>query len=181
MKKVGLLVNFTYPKAVIKRFVNALIEIDKSRGGAVIQRLTSNLENDQKYFFLHEFASSITGLDFAKLIKARVVTGEELLEYKKIYGYTLIRSIKVILNLPPSQFLKLFGAMSERAFIFTEVSTGRSPMVVIRVSTMKPSIVVLHKLTKVDEIALKIAEKEQIPVMTTALSVSKIQEVLNKL
>jgi len=166
---------------IIKRFVNALIEIDAARGGTVIQRLSQSIENEEEFFTLHEFATSITGLDFAKLIKADVVTGEDILEYKKVYGYTLIKSLKVILNLPPSQFLRLFGAMSERAFIFTEVSTGRSPMVVIRVSTMKPSIVVLHKLNEVDELALKIAKKEQIPVMTTSMSIPKIKEVLGRI
>ncbi|MFN3909996.1 MAG: transcriptional regulator, partial [Candidatus Anstonellaceae archaeon] len=65
-------------------------------------------------------------------------------------------------------------------FVFTKVSTGRSPLVVIRVSKMKPSIVVLHGIEEVDSLALKIAQKEQIPVLTTRMDLQKIREVLNK-
>src|SRR3989304_4746688 len=88
---------------------------------------------------------------------------------KKIYGYTLIDSIKVILEMPYSDFPKLYGQTSERAFIFTEVSTGRSPMVVLRVTPMKPRIVVLHGIQAVDNLAIKIAQKERIPLLTTKL------------
>ena len=125
----------------------------------------------------------MSGVDFAKVIQAKAIANEELLEKRKVYGYTLINSIKVILDMPSSDFPKLYGALSERAFIFTEVSTGRSPMVVIRVSPMKPSVVVLHELEEkgVDKLALKIAQKEQIPLLTTTLNLKKIGEELKKL
>jgi putative transcriptional regulator len=71
--------------------------------------------------------------------------------------------------------------MSERAFVFTRVSTGRSPLVVIRVTAMKPSLVILHGIDEVDSLALKIAQKEQIPVLVTKTDLQRIREALNKL
>ncbi len=167
--------------AIIRRFVNSLIEIDLERGGKVLSRLTQGKLDTEKYFVLHEFATGLSGLDFAKLIKGKVVVNEGLLEERKVYGYTLIKSLKVILEMPPSQFLLLYGSMNERAFIFTEVSTGRSPMVAIRVASLKPSLVVIHGIDEVDHIALEIAKREQLPVITTKMSISKMREVLDRL
>jgi putative transcriptional regulator len=129
---------------------------------------------------VHDFSSAISAEDFAKAIDAKVIVNEELLREKKIYGYTLIDSIKVIMELPYSEFPKLYGQTNERAFVFTEVSTGRSPMVVIRVTPMKPSIVVLHGLQSVDKLAVKIAQKERIPILTTKLDLQKITDALKK-
>ena len=167
--------------AVVRRLVDAIIDIDVAKGGKVSSRLVQEVDKIEEYYQLHEFAASITAYDFAKLIEGEVISNEDLIASKKVYGYTLINSLKVILDLPHNQYPKLYGAMSERAFIFTEVSTGRSPMVVIRVSAMKPSVVVLHNIEDVDKIALKIAEKEQIPVIISKMDIEKIKRILNRI
>ncbi len=166
---------------VIKRFVNSLIEIDTERGSPILSKLQQGVEKSEEYFELHEFATSISAIDFQKMLNASVVANEELMKSKKLYGYTLMESLKIILEMPYSQFPKLYGTMSERAFIFTQVSTGRSPMVVIRVTPMKPSLVVLHGLKEVDPLAIKIAEREKIPVIATNMDLAKIKDVLNKI
>lgn len=166
---------------VIKRFVNALIEIDNARGNPILSKMQEGVARTEEYFELHEFATSISALDFQKMIGATVVANEELMKVKKLYGYTLMESLKIILEMPFSQFPKLYGSMSERAFIFTQVSTGRSPMVVIRVTPMKPSVVVLHGIKDVDPLAIKIAEREQIPVLVTNMELAKMKEALNKI
>ena len=166
---------------VIKRFVGAIIEIDTERGAPILSKLQQGVEKSEQYFELHEFATSISAIDFQKMLNATVVANEELMKSKKLYGYTLMESLKIILEMPYSQFPKLYGTMSERAFIFTQVSTGRSPMVVIRVTPMKPSLVVLHGLKDVDPLAIKIAEREKIPVIATNMDLAKIKDVLNKI
>ncbi len=166
---------------IIRRFVDSLFDIDKARGNVILSKLVSGIEKSDQFFETHEFATSMSAIDFAKVLNAKVVANEELMKVKKIYGYTLMDSLKIILEMPFNQFPKLYGTMSERAFIFTQVSTGRSPMVVIRVTPMKPSLVVLHGIDEVDALALKIAEREQIPVLITKMDVSKIREALNKL
>ncbi|MCX8197352.1 MAG: helix-turn-helix domain-containing protein [Candidatus Micrarchaeota archaeon] len=166
---------------VIKRFVNALIQIDVERGSPILSKLLQGSDKTDQYFELHEFATSISAIDFQKMIGGTVVANEELMKIKKLYGYTLMESLKIILEMPFNQFPKLYGTMSERAFIFTQVSTGRSPMVVIRVTPMKPSVVVLHGIKEVDPLAIKIAEREQIPVIVSSMEVQKMKEVLNKI
>ncbi|MFH1447711.1 MAG: helix-turn-helix domain-containing protein [Candidatus Micrarchaeota archaeon] len=165
---------------VIRRFVEALIAIDIRTGGMTVRRFTDSEPKDN-YFEVKEFSASITGTEFSKIINGKVVVNGRLLPEKKIYGYTLIDSIKVILDLPYEDFPKLYGTMSERAFIFTKVSTGRSPMVVIRVTPMKPSVIVLHGITNVDRLGIKIAQKEGIPVIATRKDLASIKNDLNNI
>ena len=168
---------------IIKRFVKALFDIDAAKGGTMSQKLTEKEKPTSDYFEVHEFARGITLKDFVELIKGRVITNEDMSDSKRIYGYTLIDSIKVILDMPFSYFQSLYGNINERVFIFTGVSTGRSPMVVLRVSPSKPSAVVLHGLNpeKLDRLAIKISEKERIPIIITKTGIDDIKEALNKI
>ena len=168
---------------VVRRFVNALIEIDAKRGGSVIKRLTEQTNKMSEFFELHEFANGITISDFAKLINGIIVTNKEVADTKKIYGYTLINSLKVILDLPYDKFQLMYGKVSERAFIFTSVSTGRSPLVVIRIAPTHPTVIVLHGLKKeaLDRLAIKISEREGIPIILTNKPISEIKSELNRI
>lgn len=165
--------------ATVRRFVSAMLQIDSQEGGTVAKRF-SETEAKQDFFSLHEFPGILDATEFAKLIEAKAVANEELLAERKLHGYTIIDSIKVILELPYPDFHKVFGASSERALIFTNVSTGRSPMVVLRITPIKPSVAVLHNIDKVDKLALKIAELEKIPLLTTKLEINDIVERLKK-
>jgi putative transcriptional regulator len=168
---------------VIKRFVLALFEVDSKKGGVISQRLAEKEKPTDQYFEVHEFARGILLKDFIELIKGDIVSNADMLPEKKIYGYTLIDSLKTILEMPFSFFQSLYGNINERVFIFTGVSTGRSPMVVLRVSPSKPSAVVMHGLdaTKLDKLALKISEKERIPLILTRMNISEIKDALNKI
>lgn len=169
--------------AVIKRFVMAIFELDKLKGGPITQKLTEKQKPVSEYFEVHEFARSISLKDFVELIDGKVIMNHDLVESKKIYGYTLIDSIKVILEMPFSYFQNLYGNVNERVFIFTQVSSGRSPLVVVRVSSSKPSAIVLHNIDTqgVDKLALKIAEKERIPLIVSNMAVDGIKDVLNRI
>jgi putative transcriptional regulator len=168
---------------VIKRFVEALFKIDESKGGKIIQKFIEREKPTTEYFEVHEFARSIPLSDFIHLINGEVITNADLIDNSRIYGYTLIDSIKVILEMPFSYFQSLYGSVNERAFIFLGVSTGRSPFVVLRVSPTKPSAVVLHNIDagKIDKLAVRISEKERIPMIVTKMPVSEIKKVLTKI
>ncbi|MBD3210504.1 helix-turn-helix domain-containing protein [Candidatus Micrarchaeota archaeon] len=168
---------------VIRRFVNALFEIDQMKGGLISQKFREKEKPTNEYFEVHEFARSISLKDFVGLVGGKIVTNEDVAETKKIYGYTLIDSIKVILDMPFSYFQNLYGNVNERVFIFTGVSTGRSPFVVVRVSPSKPSAIVLHNIgpDKVDKLAMKISDRERIPMIVTNKSVEKMKEALNRI
>lgn len=166
--------------AVVRRFVESLIAIDAENGGQVAKRFREE-EPTAKFYEIGEFAQAVNAADFARLIDAKVIVNQDILDQKKLFGYTLLDSIKVILEMPYSDFPKLYGSSPERAFVFTEVSTGRSPMVVVRVTQMKPSIVVLHRLEKVDKLAVKIAQVEKIPILTTKLELGELKERLKRI
>ncbi|MGC9010362.1 MAG: transcriptional regulator, partial [Sulfolobales archaeon] len=71
------------------------------------------------------------------------------------------------------------GATSERVLVFTKVSTGRSPMIAIRVAPIKPAAVVFHGGRRIDPLAITLADKESIPLI---LSLSgNIEELVNGL
>ncbi|HLD59374.1 MAG TPA: helix-turn-helix domain-containing protein [Candidatus Bilamarchaeaceae archaeon] len=168
---------------IVKRFVSAIFNIDIAKGGTISQKLTGSHKPTNEFFEVHEFARGITLLDFVNLIKGQAITNIDLLETKKVYGYTLIDSLKVILEMPFTYFQNLYGNINERVFIFTGVTTGRSPMVVIRVNPSKPSAVVFQgiDMDKMDKLALKISERERIPIIVTKTSGEKIKEALNKI
>ncbi|MEM4255241.1 MAG: helix-turn-helix domain-containing protein [Candidatus Norongarragalinales archaeon] len=167
--------------SVIKRFVDALFEIDVQKGGEFVKRL-KEAEPEQKFFDSIDFKTAITGEDFAKAIKAACVACEESLDKTQLFGCTIIDSIKVILELPYESFVKIYSTTSQRALLFTGTTTGRSPMVAVRVAPIKPALVVLHELPadRVDKLAIKIAESEGIPMLVTKLSQEEIKKALKE-
>jgi putative transcriptional regulator len=169
---------------IIKRFVNALFALDEQRGGEVKRNLEKfNLpkEGDKEFYTLHDFSAPINGLDFARMIDAKIVANPNYLDTTKLFGYTLLDSLRVILEIAPSEYPKLFGTTNERAFIFEQVSTGRSPMVVIRVAPIKPKVVVIHNVENMDKLAIKIAQIERIPLLTTKVSMDELKARLNNI
>lgn len=169
---------------VIKRFVDALFLIDKERGGTVVgglSRLSNSNEEKDPYYRIHDFAAPLSGSDFNRIIEGKVVANAGYLDSVKLFGYTKLDSLRVILEISPSEYPKLFGSTTERAFIFEKVSTGRSPLVVVRVAPIKPKIIVLHNVTTIDKLAIKIAQVEKIPLITTKLDIDKLYERLSKI
>ncbi|MGC8479090.1 MAG: helix-turn-helix domain-containing protein [Candidatus Micrarchaeia archaeon] len=171
--------------AIIKRFILALFTIDNQRGGEVIRNLekfNKDIKNeDGSFYFIHDFSSPISGTDIVRLIDGKIVTNPNYLDSIKLFGYTLLDSLRVILEISPSEYPRLFGSTSERAFIFDQVSTGRSPMVVVRVAPIKPKLVIIQNLDTVDKLAIKISQIERIPLITTKLNGEEIKMRLNNI
>lgn len=172
---------------VISRLVNALLEIDLRRGGKIIKQLKKDFGPSEDAFDVHEFSSAVNGKEFMERINARCVANPSRLKETGIYGYTLIDSLKVILEVPVHEYMQLYGRTPDRALIFKKVENGRSPMIAVKIgrfsTDMKPSIVVLHgpkDPEKVDEIAIKIAESERIPLLVATEPVEKIKDALKK-
>ncbi|MEM4662631.1 MAG: helix-turn-helix domain-containing protein [Candidatus Diapherotrites archaeon] len=172
---------------VIRRFVNALIEIDTRRGSRVIRQLLKDFDPGEDAFDTHEFVSAISAADFAKLIKAECIVHEARLKDTMIYGYTVVDSLKVITEVPVHEYMHLYGRTPQRALIFQKVSNGRSPMIAVKIgrfsTDMKPSVVVLHgpeSPEKVDDIAKKIAESELIPLLVCNTPINEIKQALKE-
>lgn len=82
----------------------------------------------------------------------------------------MVDSIRAILEMSSEEFLKLYGWTTERALVFTKVTTGRSPMIAVRVQGLKPAVIVLHGVKRLDELAVKLAERERIPLVVSKAS-----------
>ena len=151
----------------IKKFVEGLIRIDEANGEQVIhafsRMFTTELSTDI-IMDIREFSLPVDIETIAKAVWGEILTAPRTSEHM-IYGYTVIDSIKAILEMDSEDFLKLYGWTTERALVFTKVSYGRSPMVAIKVKGLKPSLVVLHGPEMMDPVAIKIAEIEKIPLV----------------
>ncbi len=172
---------------VISRLVGSLIEIDRARGGKVVKQLERDFKPKEDAFDTHEFFSAMKGSDFAKRVGATCVANPSRLKETLIYGYTVIDSMKVILDVPVHEYMLIYGKTPDRALVFRFVENGRSPMIAVKIgrfsTDMRPAIVVLHgKVTakNVDPLAIKIAESEKIPLLVTQRGIEEILSELKK-
>ncbi len=168
---------------IVSKIVDAILDIDVKRGCHKIRAFQGMVEEGRVQkdviFDIYEYLSPMSLDELTETIKGEVLyrNGDS---DKPIYGYTIVDSIRAILELSYNEFQKLYGWSSERAMIFTRVSTGRSPMVAIRVTNFKPGAVVIHgmKGSDVDPIAVKIAEIEHIPLLATTAPLEDISRDL---
>ncbi|MDG6902500.1 MAG: helix-turn-helix domain-containing protein [Nitrososphaerota archaeon] len=140
----------------VRKYIEALVRLDEGKG-RVVSTLVSS-EKDEAILSIGEFDSPIAATKILKLLGATVLAGDP--EEVKLYGYTVVDSIKTIYALSGYDFYRIFGATTERALIFTKVGMGRSPLVAIRVSQLKPRVVVIHGPKEVDPLAVDLARRE---------------------
>ncbi len=166
----------------VRRFVHSLIEIDEENGGRLLRELSHISGVPMSAIIdLREFSVPVLGSDIVKTIKGKTVACPELLS-REIYGLTVIDSINAILGMSGSDFTQIFGTTTERALIFTRVKRGRSPMVAVRVSPLKPKMVVMHGTKRADSLGKKLAEIEQIPlIISTIDSTENLVSALRRL
>jgi putative transcriptional regulator len=163
----------------IKRYLEALIKLDKDHD----RMLDGTIEPKDKsaIIAIGEFKKPILARSMVELVKGEVLKGEDYLN-SDIYGYTIVDSIRAIYALSGFDFYRIFGATTERALIFTRVGLGRSPLVAIRVSQLKPRMVILHGPKVVDPLAIDLAERERIILALSSLpDESSFLEALSKL
>ena len=164
--------------ATIRRIVDALLQMDEKSGGETARKYATP-EQHAAIFALREFPVGVSGATFVERIGGDTVACEEQLR-KDLYGYTVIDSIKAIMSLSAFDYLRVYGWSSERALIFTGVKYGRSPMVAVRSHPMKPGMVVFHQPERIDELAIRLAEIENIPLVTTELEMEPLLERLKQ-
>ncbi len=167
---------------MIRNFVNAIIEIDYERGASMLEfyEKTFGIKTQRGIIDIKELNKGIKISELCKLISAEIIANKEKAE-KEIFGYTIIDSINAILSLSSQDFLTLYGKTPERAMIFTKVKYGRSPLIAIKLSQIKPPLIIMQGLKNADMLGIKIAESEGIVLAKTLLSVEKISERLRNI
>lgn len=154
----------------IRRFVKALIDIDEGRGGRYMQQLGRlTLSPGDVFVDIREFATPVTMREIVEEVEGELLVGDDALD-RNVFGYTIVDSIRAIQTLSGLDFYRIFGATSERALVFVGVSSGRSPMIAVKISPFKPRIVVLHGIAKrIDPLAVSLARSENIPLAVSRL------------
>jgi putative transcriptional regulator len=168
--------------AVVGKIVDTLLAMDEENEGKHIQKystmLFSNVEDDVIYD-IHEYAAAIPLKDFSDAIGCTLLCGSV---DQVLFGYTVVNSLNAIMQFSSDEFNRIYGWSTERAVVFTNVSTGKSPMVAIRVTPFKPRCVVLQGLDvgDVHPIVEKMAERDRITVMCTIMDIDKIVSTLRE-
>ena len=164
--------------ATVKKIVEAMIQIDIMNGSRTIQKYLPDKQMDC-IIAMEEFPGGVDMSRFIKWISGTNI-GFDGMPQKKVYGYTIVDSLKAILSLNSGDYMKIYGWSTERALIFTDVHYGRSPMIAIRAHPLTPALVVYDKPDAVDELAVKLSRLERIPLVSTDMSVEGIVEKLEK-
>lgn len=168
--------------AVVGKIVDSLFSIDEANGGVFIDKyakmLFTNLDDDVIYD-LHDFSDAVPVSDLADQLNCHLICGNG---DHSVVGYTIVNSVNAILTLSPNEFNRIYGWSTERALIFTDVSSGKSPMVAIRVTPFKPPCVILQGINHelVHPLVKKLAERDRISVFSTEEPVQDIIETLRK-
>lgn len=168
----------------ISRIVEAFIKVDEQQGGkiaeAFVHMFGTQLQPDI-VLDIREFKKPVEGRMLCKAVEGEVVMNKGLL-HQKLFGYTVIDSYKAVLGLSADEFRRLYGLTTERALVFTGVTTGRSPMVAIKVMGITPGMVIFHgELKQVDQLGMKIAEILRVPLVLSKLpAVNDLLERLRK-
>jgi putative transcriptional regulator len=160
----------------VRKIVDAFLDIDEKTGSAILKQYSLAAKTDS-IISIKEFAVEVLASDLVGKIDGENLTPAISLE-KHIHGYTVIDSVRAITSLSSFDYLKIYGWSSQRALVFTGVSFGRSPMIAIRAHPLKPAMVVYQKPEKVDELAIRLAELEGIPLIRTELAIGDLVEKL---
>jgi putative transcriptional regulator len=165
----------------IRRFVLALLQIDEEKGSRFIRefsKLTSS--PSMAVLDLREFPMPVRVEYLCKAINGEVVACKD--KYvKEVSGYTVIDSKKAVEALSGLEYAQLFGATTERVLVFANVENGALPMMIVRVSNLKPRLIVFNNM-KPDDYTIKLAEYEQIPLIySTTPNVEQLVKSLRRL
>ncbi len=162
----------------IKQYIRALLQYDANNNWTVTKKIAKIMGiYVEGLIDVAEFLKPISIMDLIDVVKGIPLT--TVVEEKIVKGYTIIDSIRTIEYLASNEFVKLMGVTSDRALIFTNLTRGRSPLVAVKVSPVKPVAVVLHGIKKVDKLAIIIAVNEKIPLILAPYS--SLNEIIYKL
>ncbi len=161
----------------IRRLVDAFLEIDVKSGRRLSRRFEAY---DEAIPALRDWPVGLRAADFLRKIDGKLLTSG-LNTRRLVNGYTVIDSIKAITQFDANDYLRIYGTTSERALLFTGVKYGRSPMIAVKAHPLKPAMVVYVQPENIDELAVKLAELENILLARTELDVKELIERLERL
>lgn len=164
--------------AFIRHYVEGLFVLDERSGGKVGARIGPSGHSDG-ILGIREFAVAIPLKALADRLEAKSVSRVDL--HRDIHGFTLLDAPRAILSIDAARFVEVYGWTTQRAIIFSNVKYGRSPMVAIRAHPLKPAGVVFSNPGRIDPLAIRLSEVENIPLLSTSLGASAVLKALEEL
>lgn len=162
----------------IRKYIDALVKTHGTSAVVLAMHGGENVDKNDAIISIKEYQQPVKASELVEMLEADVLAGEKMLN-SPIYGYTVLDSIKTIITMNGEQFYKIFGKSSERALIFTKVGIGRSPMVAVRISPLKPRMVMMHGTQGVEKLAVEMAHVENI--ILANIRIKQLDEVLKRL
>ncbi len=162
----------------IRRYVDGLLSLDTRQGGSSGLRYALPAHTEG-ILGLREFAIAMPLKSLADRLEAKPVSRVDL--HRDVHGFTVLDAPRAILSMDAVRFVEAYGWTTQRALIFANVKYGRSPMVAIRAHPLKPAAVFFASPGRVDTLAIRLSEAENIPLLTTALSAPAVLERLEEL
>jgi len=150
--------------AFIRRYVDGLLALDDQHGGRLAPPGPSRPHSDG-ILGLREFAVAMPLRSFADRLDARPVSRVDL--RRDVHGFTVVDAPRAILSMDATRFVEVYGWTTQRAIVFANVRYGRSPMVAIRAHPLKPAAVVFANPGRIDPLAIRLSEVENIPLLAT--------------
>ena len=164
--------------AFIRRYVDGLLALDSQNGGRFAP-VQAPREHSDGILGLREFAVAMPLKSFADRLDARAVSRVDL--HRDVHGFTVLDAPRAILSMDAARFVEVYGWTTQRAVVFANVKYGRGPMVAIRAHPLKPAAVVFANPGRVDALAIRLSEVENIPLLTTSLSAPAVLDRLEEL
>ncbi|MEM0123036.1 MAG: helix-turn-helix domain-containing protein [Conexivisphaerales archaeon] len=162
----------------IRKYIDALVRSNSASAVVLAMHGGENIGLNDAIINIREYDKPVKASELIDLLEADMLTGEKMLD-SPIYGHTVLDSIKTIITMRGEQFYKIFGKSSERALIFTKVGIGRSPMVAVRISPLKPRMVMMHGTQGVEKLAVEMASVENL--ILANIRIKQLDEVLRRL
>ncbi|HUI38596.1 MAG TPA: helix-turn-helix domain-containing protein [Thermoplasmata archaeon] len=162
----------------IRRYVDGLLTVDERNGGRAGLRVGLTPHSDG-IIGIREFTVAIPLKTLAERLHATPASRVDLL--RDIHGFTVLDAPRAILSLDSARFVEVYGWTTQRALIFSNVRYGRSPMVAIRAHPLKPAAVFFSNPGRVDQLAVRLSEAENIPLLTTSLGANALLKALEEM
>jgi len=168
---------------VVRRTVKALLDIDERRGGTHIRQHARVLSAGFDADIVHDLREYQTAVPLARFYDAIGATELVAGSHDAVAGHTVINSIQAISRLSSEEFYHLYGQSTNRALVFTDVTSGEGPLVALRVVKPAPHAVVLHGLdeTTVWEHAADLARVDGYSLAVTSADLDTMLDNLREL
>ncbi len=146
--------------------MEGLIESDSKRGYKITNELGRLFALNFPFIMdMSDFVSPVTFQDIVVAVDGIPILAE--LSNIQVYGYVITDSIKAITALTGMEFYQFLSVTFNKVLVFTKVSSGRSPMIALKIAPIRPKLIVLHRPAKMDPLSIYIANKENINVVVS--------------